>query len=81
VYEDVSPIRVASPLWLTMDPFPAPRHDLSPRQAHEASIRFRETMASRHSIHDFSVEPFDLELVRNALHVANSAPFGANTQP
>lgn len=38
-------------------------------------------MASRRSIRDFSAEPFDLELVRNALHVANSAPSGANVQP
>jgi iodotyrosine deiodinase len=38
-------------------------------------------MASRRSIREFSTEPFDLELVRNALHVANSAPSGANIQP
>jgi iodotyrosine deiodinase len=60
---------------------PAPRHDLSPGQAREASLRFRETMSSRRSIRDFSDEPFDLELVRNALGVANSAPSGANIQP
>ena len=38
-------------------------------------------MSSRRSIRDFSDEPFDLELVRNALGVANSAPSGANIQP
>jgi iodotyrosine deiodinase len=38
-------------------------------------------MASRRSIREFSTEPFDLELVRNALHVANLAPSGANIQP
>jgi iodotyrosine deiodinase len=60
---------------------PAPRNDLSPSQAHEASVRFRRTMASRRSIREFSTESFDVELVRNALHVANSAPSGANIQP
>jgi iodotyrosine deiodinase len=38
-------------------------------------------MASRRSIRHFSDEPIDPELVRNALHVANSAPSGANIQP
>jgi iodotyrosine deiodinase len=38
-------------------------------------------MASRRSIRDFSEEPFDLELIRSALVVANSAPSGANVQP
>ena len=62
-------------------PVPAPRHDLSVRNALEASRRFRATMASRRSIRHFSDEPLDLELVRNALVVANSAPSGANIQP
>ena len=38
-------------------------------------------MATRRSIRDYSDEPFDLDLVRNALVVANSAPSGANIQP
>lgn len=62
-------------------PVPAPRHDLSPAQALEASGQFRTTMATRRSIRDFSDEPFDLDLLRNALVVANSAPSGANIQP
>src|ERR671918_595710 len=62
-------------------PVPAPRHDLSAEQALEASRLFRATMATRRSIRDFSEEPFDLELIRNALVVANSAPSGANVQP
>ncbi len=63
-----------------MDPFP-----LRATTSLPGSLTRRpygsETMASRRSIRDFSVEPFDLELVRNALHVANWAPSGANIQP
>jgi iodotyrosine deiodinase len=62
-------------------PVPAPRHDLSATEALAAAKRFRVTMASRRSIRHFSDEPIDPELVRNALHVANSAPSGANIQP
>ena len=38
-------------------------------------------MTTRRSIRDFSDEPFDFELVRNSIAVANSAPSGANIQP
>lgn len=62
-------------------PVPAPRHDLTPMQALDASRKFQATMATRRSIRDFSDEPFDFELIRNALVVANSAPSGANIQP
>jgi nitroreductase len=62
-------------------PVPAPRHELSPSRALQASRQFRKAMASRRSIRDFSDEPFDIELVHNALAVANDAPSGANIQP
>jgi len=62
-------------------PVPAPRYDLSPSRALQASRQFRATMALRRSIRDFSDEPFNIELVRNSLAVANSAPSGANIQP
>jgi iodotyrosine deiodinase len=46
-----------------------------------ASRRFLETMSTRRSIRDFSSDPVDPELIRNAIAAANSAPSGANVQP
>jgi nitroreductase len=46
-----------------------------------ASRRFLETMSTRRSIREFSTDPVDPELIRNAIAVANTAPSGANVQP
>jgi iodotyrosine deiodinase len=62
-------------------PVPAPERTFEPKEARAASRRFLEVMSSRRSIRDYSTEPFDMELVDNALAVANSAPSGANIQP
>jgi iodotyrosine deiodinase len=62
-------------------PVSAPRRDLKPDEARAAARQFREVMSSRRSIRHYSSEPFDLELVENAIAVANSAPSGANIQP
>jgi nitroreductase len=38
-------------------------------------------MSTRRSIRDFSKDPVDPELIRNAIATANTAPSGANIQP
>jgi iodotyrosine deiodinase len=62
-------------------PVPAPRREMSNDQAVRASRQFLESMSTRRSIRDFSTEPVDPELIRNAIATANSAPSGANVQP
>jgi nitroreductase len=42
---------------------------------------FRELMARRRSVREFSPEPVPRELIETAIVVANSAPSGANRQP
>jgi iodotyrosine deiodinase len=60
---------------------PAPRLNLSLDEALRGSRRFLDSMSTRRSIRDFSAEPVDPELIRNAIATANSAPSGANVQP
>ena len=62
-------------------PVPAPPLERSPQKAMSASRRFLETMSTRRSIREFSTDPVDPELIRNAIAVANTAPSGANVQP
>jgi iodotyrosine deiodinase len=62
-------------------PVPAPRRDVPPAEATRASRAFLDAMASRRSIRDFSPEPVDPGLIRNAIATANTAPSGANIQP
>ncbi|MCG8558020.1 MAG: nitroreductase family protein [Proteobacteria bacterium] len=42
---------------------------------------FRETMSRRRSVRDFSDEPVPLEVVRECISAAATAPSGANKQP
>jgi nitroreductase len=55
------------------------------RLAPEESLRriraYRECMAKRRSVRDFSTEPLPEGLVEEALRAAGSAPSGANHQP
>lgn len=60
---------------------PAPRRDLSPEESLAASATFRDTMATRRTIRDFSTEPVDAQVIRDALAAAAAAPSGANIQP
>jgi iodotyrosine deiodinase len=60
---------------------PLPLASRSPEEAVAASRRFLETMATRRSTRDFSSDPVDPELIRNAIAAANTAPSGANMQP
>jgi len=43
--------------------------------------RFRELMARRRSVREFSPDPVPRELIETAIAVANTAPSGANRQP
>lgn len=60
---------------------PAPRRDLSDREALEAARGFAAVMATRRSIRDFVPGPVDHEIVRSAVAAAAGAPSGANMQP
>ena len=60
---------------------PAPINTVSEEDALSASRGFRDVMATRRSIREFSTEPVDPELIRNAIATANTAPSGANIQP
>lgn len=60
---------------------PAPRRDLSDRDALEAAKRFAEAMSTRRTIREFATDPVDPEIVRTAIAAAATAPSGANVQP
>lgn len=60
---------------------PAPRYGYSPDEALERSRRFRESMARRRTIREYSPESVEWELIENAVAVAGRAPSGANQQP
>ena len=47
----------------------------------DAVQRFREFMARRHSVRQFSDRPVDFEVIEECIRVAGSAPSGANHQP
>ena len=47
----------------------------------ERARRFRETMASRRSVREFSSEAVPLEVLDECVRAAGSAPSGANRQP
>ncbi len=54
---------------------------LDPEEALERSRAFLDLMRTRRSIRFFSSDPVPVELIRNAIEVAGSAPSGANQQP
>ncbi len=62
-----------------------PRHREQPAalRAYDpaAAARFRDLVATRRTIRDFSTEPVDPQIVRDAIAAANTAPSGANRQP
>lgn len=47
----------------------------------ERSAAFNTLMQSRRSVRNFSSDPVDAEIIRNAIRTAGSAPSGANKQP
>lgn len=60
------------------------RLEFARRPVSEMSRRareFRELMARRRSVREFSDEQIPMEVVREAIHTAGQAPSGANKQP
>jgi iodotyrosine deiodinase len=60
---------------------PAPRLEVPAEQALARSRAFLEVMRTRRTVREFSDRPVPLELVRNAVATAATAPSGANLQP
>lgn len=54
---------------------------LSETEMRNRSGRFRQRMATRRSVREFSDEPIPLDVVRDAIRTAGHAPSGANKQP
>lgn len=50
-------------------------------QQNERSQRFLETMRTRRTVRDYSSDPVPVELIKNAIATAGTAPSGANQQP
>jgi len=55
--------------------------ELSAQEMLTTSREFSATAARRRSVRDFSDRPVDLEVIKNAVRAAGSAPSGANKQP
>ncbi len=60
---------------------PAPAPVTSSSNAAAAARAFREIMQRRRTIRDFSADPVPIEIIRDAIAAAASAPSGANLQP
>lgn len=55
--------------------------DLTPAQMLAAARKFRQHIATRRTIRDFSDRPVDREVIRQCVLAAGQAPSGANMQP
>ncbi len=53
----------------------------SPEEMVKNSKRFYQTMKTRRSVREFSDRPVPVEIIRNAVKAAGTAPSGANMQP
>ena len=62
-------------------PVPLEWTRLPPHEALARSAAFLEQMRARRSVRAFSREPVPVELIRNAIEVAGTAPSGAHQQP
>ena len=60
---------------------PYQRNRISNAEMIESARRFRETLALRRSVREFSSEPVPMEVIDQAIAAAASAPSGANQQP
>jgi iodotyrosine deiodinase len=56
-------------------------HSIEPQEMAERARRFREMLQSRRSVRMFSDRPVAIEVIRECLAAAASAPSGANLQP
>ena len=57
------------------------RHRPRGAEAVAAAERFADELASRRTVRDFSSEPVPLDVVRQAVRAAGTAPSGAHVQP
>jgi nitroreductase len=63
-------------------PVPLPRRaEFSDDQVAQAAKSFRDEMAQRHTIRDFSTRPVARAVIEHCILTAGSAPSGANHQP
>jgi nitroreductase len=69
----------ASPPVPNFVPLDFPRR--SEDELHARARGFRETLATRRSVREFSGEPVPLEVLDECIRAAGSAPSGANRQP
>ncbi|KJZ20935.1 nitroreductase family protein [Loktanella sp. S4079] len=67
---------------MTYTAVPLPdRPNITDTEAKAKATAFREFMATRHSIRDFSDRPVPRVIIENCIMTAGSAPSGANHQP
>ena len=67
---------------VTYQPLPLPhRVQLSPDAAIAAAMRFRDYMAKRHSVRQFSTQDVPEAVIAACIQAAGFAPSGANHQP
>lgn len=62
-------------------PVPLEWTRLAPSEALMRSRAFLEQMRARRTVRAFSLDPVSVELIRNAIEVAGTAPSGAHQQP
>src|SRR5258708_39105336 len=60
---------------------PYQRNRVSDAEMIDRACTFRETLALRRSVREFSSDPVPMEVVDQAIAAAASAPSGANQQP
>ena len=64
------------------DPIPLrPPQQLSPGAILDSAVAYRDRLATRRTVRDFSDEPIDRAVIEACVLAAGSAPSGANHQP
>lgn len=67
---------------LTYQALPLPnKQNYDSENMREAVNAYRDKMATRHTIREFSSEPIPVEIIEAAIRTAGNAPSGANHQP
>ena len=64
------------------DPIPLrPPEQLAPGAILDSAVAYRDRLATRRTVRDFSDEPIDRAVIEACVLAAGSAPSGANHQP
>lgn len=67
---------------LTFEPVPLPdRAELDDAAMRAAAAAYHARMRTRHSVRDFADRPVPVEVIRDCVRTAGTAPSGANHQP